>query len=257
MIGTIVNVVAVLAGSLAGMFFSRFLTDRIKQILMQALGLSVILIGISMAITTKNILIVIGSMVLGGILGEMLDIEAWLDRVGEGLKRKVRSKSGTFVNGFVTASLLFCVGAMAVVGSFEDGIRDNPSILYAKALLDGVASVAFASTLGVGVMFSALSILLYQGALTFLGIYVEKFLVGAVITELSATGGLLILGIGINLLTNGGDMIAAPKEKGDKSGAEKERVSVALPRVKIKTGNLLPALLFAVIIAAIVERISK
>lgn len=251
--GTIVNVIAVFLGSLAGIFFSWFVTPKIRRILIQGLGLAVILIGISMAIKTNNILIVAGSMILGGVLGEMIDIEALLDRFGEWLKSKFGSGSGTFVTGFVTASLVYCVGAMAVVGSLEEGINGNPSILYAKSLLDGVASVAFASTLGVGVIFAIIPVFVYQGAITLMGVYLKSILTDAVIAELTATGGLLILGIGLNLLfgglddVNGGETVETPI----KGGAE-----VSPKSFKIKVGNLLPALIFAVMLAFLVEYFS-
>jgi len=255
--GTIVNVIAVVAGSLVGLFFARFVTERIKLIIMQALGLSVMLIGISMALRTDNILIVTGSMVLGGILGEVLDIEGWLDRMGERLKKRVRSKSGTFVTGFVTASLVYCVGAMAVVGSLEEGIRNDPSILYAKSLLDGFASIVFASALGVGVIFSIIPVFIYQGALTFLGMFLERFLTDAVIAELSATGGLLILGIGINLIFSDNDTDTKPAPKVGDAGIDMSDLSdtegLGRASIKIKVGNLLPALIFSALIAIVVE----
>lgn len=258
--GTIVNVIAVVAGSLVGLFFARFVTMRIKRIIMQALGLSVMLIGVSMALRTNNILIVAGSMVLGGLLGEVLDIEGWLDRMGERLKKRVRSESGTFVTGFVTASLVYCVGAMAVVGSLEEGIRNDPSILYAKSLLDGFASIVFASALGVGVIFSVIPVFIYQGALTFLGMYLECFLTDAVIAELSATGGLLILGIGINLIFSDNDTDAKPAPKvGDQDvGMSNLSDTEGLGRkpIKVKVGNLLPALVFSALIALLVEAFS-
>ena len=186
--------------------------------------------------------------------------EVRLDRMGERLKKRFRSKSGTFVTGFVTASLVYCVGAMAVVGSLEEGIRNDPSILYAKSLLDGFASIAFASALGVGVIFSIIPIFVYQGALTFLGMYLERFLTDSVIAELSATGGLLILGIGINLIfsNNGGNAAPAPKD-GD-TDVEMSRLSdtegFGRAPIKIKVGNLLPALVFAALIALLVETFS-
>ena len=200
MIGTIVNVVAIVIGSLVGLFFARFFTERFRTVIMQGLALSIILIGMSMAVKTTNILIVIGSMVLGGATGELLRIEDRLESLGERLKRRFRSDSATFVTGFVTASLVYCVGAMAVVGSLDEGIRHDPHILLAKSLLDGVASIAFASTLGVGVIFSAISVFVYQGALTILGMLFGALLSETMIAELTASGGLLILGIGLNIL---------------------------------------------------------
>jgi len=255
--GTIVNVIAVVAGSLVGLFFARFVTERIREVIMQGLGLAVMLIGMTMAFQTNNILIVAGSMVLGGILGEVLDIEGWLDRMGERLKKRFRSESGTFVTGFVTASLVYCVGAMAVVGSLEEGIRNDPSILYAKSLLDGFASIAFASALGVGVIFSIIPIFVYQGALTLLGMYLEQFLTDAVIAELSATGGLLILGIGINLIFSDNETDSEPKPKITDGNVDMSKLSdtegLGRKSIKIKIGNLLPALIFAAVIAMVVE----
>ncbi|MBN1573248.1 MAG: DUF554 domain-containing protein [Deltaproteobacteria bacterium] len=242
--GTIVNVIAVVFGSLVGIFFSWFVTPKIRRILIQGLGLAVILIGVSMAIKTNNVLIVAGSMILGGVLGEVIDIEAVLDRFGEWLKSKFRSGSGTFVTGFVTASLVYCVGAMAVVGSLEEGINGDASILYTKSLLDGVASVAFASTLGIGVIFSIIPVFIYQGALTVMGIYLKNILTDPVIAELTSTGGLLILGIGLNLIFGGID------------DAGENEAAVSPQRVKIKVGNLLPALIFAVIISFLAEHFS-
>jgi len=255
--GTIVNVIAVVAGSLVGLFFARFVTERIRRIIMQGLGLAVMLVGITMALQTNNILIVVGGMVLGGILGEVLDIEGWLDRMGERLKKRFRSESGTFVTGFVTASLVYCVGAMAVVGSLEEGIRNDPSILYAKSMLDGFASIAFASALGVGVIFSVIPIFVYQGALTLLGMYLEQYLTDAVIAELSATGGLLILGIGLNLLFSGDDADPESSPKVVDGNVDMSNLTdtegLGRRSIKIKVGNLLPSLIFAALIAFLVD----
>jgi len=258
-IGTIVNVIAIVVGSLAGLFFARFFTERVRIVVMQGLALSIILIGLSMAVTTTNILIVIGSMVLGGATGELLRIEDRLDSLGQRLKKRFRSNSATFVTGFVTASLVYCVGAMAVVGSLDEGIRHDPHILFAKSLLDGVASIAFASTLGIGVIFSAITVFMYQGALTLLGMFFGALLSDTMVNELTAAGGLLILGIGLNILFAHGcapptDNIEVPKVK--RSGAHMLGVGPA-PAVSIKIGNLLPALFWAVLIAGIVEKIGK
>ncbi len=253
--GTLVNVAAVILGSFVGIFLSRFMTERIKEVIMQGLGLTVILIGISMALETQNVIIVAGSMILGGIVGEALNIEGRLDNLGENIKKKTKSKSGTFVTGFVTASLVFCVGAMAVVGSLNEGIRGDPYILYAKSLLDGVASVAFASTLGIGVAFSAITVFVYQGSLTLLGMYLERFLTDRVIAELTATGGLLILGIGINLIFGGNDIGSNPDKSSTEDG--KPINSTGRKILKIKVGNLLPALVFAVLITLFLETFFK
>ncbi len=216
--GTLVNTAAVVAGSLAGAVIGKRLPDRIKTIVMQALGLSVVLIGLQMALSGTRPLLVIGSLLAGAVTGEIMNIEGAVAAVGEWLKRRFRSGSSTFVQGFVTASILYCTGAMVIVGSIRDGIAGDPSILYIKSLLDGVASVAFASSLGMGVAFSALSVLVVQGSITLLASQLVFLQEPGVIEAVTATGGLLILGIGINIL-----------------------------EIKqIRVGNLVPALAYAV-----------
>jgi len=219
--GTFVNTGAVVAGSLLGVMIGKRLPDRIKTIVMQALGLSVILIGLQMALSGTRPLLAIGSILLGAVTGELLDIEGRIAAIGEWLKRRFRSESSTFVQGFVTASVLYCTGAMVIVGSIRDGTVGDPSILYVKSLLDGVASIAFASSLGLGVAFSALSVFAVQGAITLLASQLIFLQNPGVIESVTATGGLLILGIGINIL-----------------------------EIKqIRVGNLVPALVYAAIAA--------
>lgn len=221
MTGTLVNTGAVVAGSLLGVMIGKRLPDRVKTIVMQALGLSVILIGLQMALSGTRPLLVIGSLLLGAVTGELMDIEGRIAVVGEWLKRRFRSESSTFVQGFVTASILYCTGAMVIVGSIRDGTVGDPSILYIKSLLDGVASIAFASSLGVGVAFSALSVFAIQGAITLLASKLSFLQGPGVIEAVTATGGLLILGIGINIL-----------------------------EIKqIRVGNLVPALVYAILAA--------
>jgi uncharacterized membrane protein YqgA involved in biofilm formation len=217
--GTLVNTGAVVAGSLLGVVIGKRLPDRIKTIVMQALGLSVILIGLQMALSGTRPLFVIGSLLLGAITGELLDIEGRIAAMGEWLKRRFRSESPTFVQGFVTASVLYCTGAMVIVGAIRDGTVGDPSILYIKSLLDGVASIAFASSLGSGVAFSALSVFVIQGSITLLASKLAFLQGPGVIEAVTATGGLLILGIGINIL-----------------------------EIKqIRVGNLVPALAYAIL----------
>lgn len=221
MTGTLVNTGAVVAGSLLGVMIGKRLPDRVKTIVMQALGLSVILIGLQMALSGTRPLLVIGSLLLGAVTGELMDIEGRIAAIGEWLKRHFRSESSTFVQGFVTASVLYCTGAMVIVGSIRDGTVGDPSILYIKSLLDGVASIAFASSLGVGVAFSALSVFAIQGAITLLASKLAFLQGPGVIEAVTATGGLLILGIGINIL-----------------------------EIKqIRVGNLVPALVYAILAA--------
>lgn len=221
MIGTIVNTATVIAGSSIGLLIGARFSERINTIVMHALGLSTLLIGFQMAFKTDNILLIIGSLALGGIIGELIKLEDALENLGEFIKRKVKSQSGNFVLGFVTASLVFCIGPMTVVGSIQDGVSGDASVLYAKSLLDGFASVVFASSLGAGVIFSALTVLIFQGVLTILGSKLSFLMKPQILNELIATGGLIIVGIGIYLL--------------------------GIKRIKV--GNFLPALVIAVILA--------
>ncbi|MEK6718586.1 MAG: DUF554 domain-containing protein, partial [candidate division NC10 bacterium] len=198
--GTLVNVVAVLFGSGIGLAVGNRLPERLQRIITTGLGLSTLLIGMQMALKVQNMLVLIASMVIGGVVGELLGFEAGLERAGEWLKSRAHSSSGTFVTGFVTASLVFCVGPMTIVGSIQEGMSGNPEIIYTKSMLDGAASVAFASSLGIGVSFAAVTVLVLQGALTLLGAQLAFLLRAEILNELTATGGLLILAIGLLLL---------------------------------------------------------
>ena len=219
MIGTLVNTGAVVVGSAIGLAAGARLPGHIKTILMQALGLAVVVIGLRMALKADHALLAIACLLLGGVTGELLRIEQRLDGLAETLRQKLRSSSERFVEGFVTATLLYLTGAMTIVGSIQDGTVGDPSVLLIKSLLDGVASVALASSLGIGVMFSALPVLVVQGGITLLAGYLAFLSQPAVLDAVNATGGLLILGIGINLLEIG----------------------------RIHVGNLLPALLYAIV----------
>jgi uncharacterized membrane protein YqgA involved in biofilm formation len=218
-----VNVVAVVVGSGIGLAIGNRLSERLQQIITTGLGLSTLLIGVQMALKVGNVLVVIASMVIGGVVGELLGIEAGLERAGEWLKGRTRSRSGTFVAGYVTASLVFCVGPMTLLGSIQEGLTGNPDIIYTKSMLDGAASVAFASSLGIGVSFAAVTVLVFQGALTLLGAQLAFLLRPEILNELTATGGLLILGIALLLL-------------------DVKRIRVA---------NLLPALVIVVLLTAL------
>ena len=220
--GTLVNVVAVLVGSGIGLAIGNRLSERLQRIIMTGLGLSTLLIGVQMALKVQNVLVVIASMVIGGVMGELLGIESGLEHAGEWLKARARSRSGTFVAGYVTASLVFCVGPMTLLGSIQEGLTGNPEIIYTKSMLDGAASVAFASSLGIGVSFAAVTVLVFQGALTLLGAQLAFLLRPEILNELTATGGLLILAIGLLLL-------------------DVKRIRVA---------NLLPALVVVVLLTA-------
>jgi uncharacterized protein len=223
--GTIVNVVAIFLGCSVGLILKSKFPEKIEKIIMQALGLASLLIGMQMAIKADNILLVIFSLVIGGVIGEIIDIEAGLERFGERIKRKFKSNntSERFVEGFLTASLLYCVGSMAIMGAIKEGLSGDPDILYAKSLLDGVTSIAFTAAMGIGVLFSAIPVFLYQGGITLLARTIKDFLSPEIINEMTVVGGILIWGIGFGLL-----------------GIK-----------KIKVGNLLPAILVAAFLAAI------
>ncbi|HQP30410.1 MAG TPA: DUF554 domain-containing protein [Deltaproteobacteria bacterium] len=217
--GTLVNASTILVGSLIGMGAGRLLSQGIRTILMQALGLAVMVIGIKMALSGENAIAAVGCLLLGGLTGELLRIEDGIEYIGTRLKDRFHSESATFVEGFVSATILYLTGAMTIVGSIQDGTVGDATTLYLKALLDGFASVVLASSLGVGVAFSALSVLVVQGGLTLLAGALTFLKEPAVLTSLTATGGMIILGIGINLLE--------------------------IKRLKV--GNLVPALVYAII----------
>lgn len=199
-IGTLTNVATIITGGIVGMLLGRHFKDNIREIVFQGLGLAVMLIGIQMALKGQHPLILIFSILIGGVAGELLKLEDIFAGLGDQLKKRVKSRSALFTDGFVTASLLYCVGSMAIVGSFDEGLRGDPSILLTKSILDGFASIALASTYGVGVLFSALPVFLYQYGLTLFASLFKDIFSTVLINELTAVGGLLIIGIGINLL---------------------------------------------------------
>ena len=219
MLGTLVNTGAIVLGSTVGLTAGAYLPESIKHTLLQALGLAVVAVGLDMALAKPNFLLAVGCLLIGGVTGELLAIERRLENLGDWLKNHLRSTSGNFVEGFVSATLLYLTGAMMIVGSIQDGTLGDPSVLLLKSLLDGVASVALASSLGVGVIFSAVPVFLVQGGITLLATHLVFLSEPAVLEAINTTGGLLILGLGINLLELG----------------------------RIATGNLLPALGYAIL----------
>lgn len=222
-VGTLVNVAAIIIGSLLGMILHDRLPLRVKSIVFQGLGLCVLVVGMQMALTMSEPLIVIFSVLLGGITGAAIRLEQGFARLGDWLKSRVKSKNTSFTEGMITASLIYCIGSMAILGSFDEGLRGDPTILFTKSMLDGFASIALAATYGVGVLFSAIPVFIYQFSLTLLAASAQDFFTAAMIAQLTATGGVLILGIGINLLE----------------------------LKQIPLSNLLPALIFAVLFSAI------
>ncbi|MEM1607592.1 MAG: DUF554 domain-containing protein [Candidatus Bathyarchaeia archaeon] len=198
--GTLVNAVSVVIGSLIGIFLRGRFPERIKSIVFQGIGLATLFIGFQMALKTGNLIVLFFSMLIGAVIGEFLNIEGRIEGFGNLVKSKFSSGEDKFVEGFITAFLIFCMGSMTIVGSIEDGLNGNPSILYAKSMLDGFASISLASVLGVGVLFSAIPLLLYQGGITMLASLSKAFFTEAVVNELSAAGGIILIGLGINLL---------------------------------------------------------
>ena len=197
--GTLVNVVAIIVGCVIGRSLGHLLSDRVRNTLMCALGLAVLLIGLQLALQSQQPMIPIGSLILGGLVGELARLEHRLELFGQLLQKRF-SGSGRIAEGFVTASLLYCVGAMAIMGAIQDGFGEKPSILYAKAALDGIASVALTSTLGIGVVFSIIPLFVYQGGLTLLAGLAKTVLTNPVMTEMNSVGGLLIVAISFDLL---------------------------------------------------------
>lgn len=224
MLGTFVNFLAVLIGGTLGSILKEGIKDNYKDIVMQAIPLAVIFVGISGALKgllspgAEPLLFII-SLVIGGLIGEALGIERRLENFGEMIQKRFIKGESSFAEGFVSASLIFCVGSMAILGSLDSGIRNNHDILYAKSMLDGTFSLIYAATLGIGVAFSAIPVFVYQGTITVLAKYIAPYLSADMIREISIVGGILIFCIGISMLNI----------------------------KKIKTGNLLPAMIVPVI----------
>ena len=203
MLGTIVNTIAVIIGAVIGMFLKKGIPQRLSDTMMKGLGLCTLFLGISGSLDGQNSLILIISIVVGALIGEGIDLDAKLNQVGNWLENRFKSKDGSKVSvaeGFVSASLLFCVGAMTIVGSLQSGLQGNHEMLFNKSMLDFVAAIIFASTMGVGVMLSAAFVFVYQGAITLLAQWVAPVLSDVVIAEMNCAGSVIIIGIALNLL---------------------------------------------------------
>ena len=248
-LGTLINVGAVIAGSLVGLFFHSRLPKRFTTVAFQGIGLFTLFIGFTMAAKTRSLLVLVFSIVLGAATGELLDIERLLNRFGEWLRKKLEKKTergmegresnpdsplptpehSRFSEGLVTAFLLFCMGSMTVLGAIEEGLGGRPNLLVAKSVLDGFASLALAASLGVGVLFSVIPLLVYQGGLTLLAGSLQAVMSDVVVNEISAAGGLILVGLGTTIL-----------------------------EIKqLKVLNMLPALAFAGVLAAAFLRVSS
>ena len=207
MLGTIVNSLAIIGGCLVGLIVKGRLTEKVSTTIMNGLALCVLYIGISGALKGQDTLQIIICIAIGALVGEMIDFDKRLNDLGDMIEKKINNKKKnnssekiSISEGFVTSSLLFCVGAMAVVGSLESGLRGDHSTLFAKSILDGVSSIIFSSSLGIGVMLSSLAILIYQGSITLLAGGLSTVLTETVISNMSAVGSLLIVGLGFNML---------------------------------------------------------
>lgn len=240
MTGTIINIIAVLIGGALGIIFGSRLPERIRQTVIAGLGLFTAAIGIQMFLRTANPIIVLGSLLIGGLLGEWWKIEDRLINLGGFLERKftkvepepsgnpvaVNTQGSRFIRGFLTASLVFCVGPMTILGSIQDGLTGDYNLLAIKSVLDGFAALAFASTLGVGVLFSTLVILVYQGGLSLLAAQAQALITQPMMAEMTAVGGILLIGLAISSL---------------------------LELKPIRVGNFLPSLVIAPLIVAILN----
>lgn len=219
MIGVFVNVATVLLGSTVGMIFKKGISKRFSDAVMIGIGLCTVCIGVSGMLRGENILVAIISMVLGAIFGTWIDFDKRINQVGNFIQKKFKKEGEkvTVAEGFVTASLLFCIGAMTIVGSLESGLKGDNSMIFTKSLLDLFSSAMLAASLGIGVVFSAVFVLIFQGGLVLLSGLLQPILNDAAIAELTCVGSLMILALGLNLLGI----------------------------TKIKVANFFPALIFA------------
>jgi uncharacterized protein len=227
MLGTIINVAAVIAGSSIGLLLKTRLPEKITAIVFQGIGLVTLFFGVAMSLRSQNWVILILSVVSGAIVGQLLNLDERMNRAGETLKKSLKITNKRFTEGMVTAFLLFCMGSLTVLGAMEEGMNQNPELLLAKSVMDGFSSIALAAAMGVGVMFSVIPLLLYQGGITLFAGSLQNVLSEPLIMEITAAGGIILLGMGINILEI----------------------------KKIQVLNLLPALLMAVVFYYLVNLI--
>lgn len=230
MVAVFINVISVIIGALIGVVFKKKLSQKYEKSVFISAGIISLSIGISMVLVTNHILLFAISLMLGGIIGTFLNIEDNIEKFGESLKKCFAPKdnSGNFAMGFLTASMLFCFGSMSIIGSFQAGTKGAYDLIYTKSVMDGFVAIFMTGVYGIGVAFSALTILVYQGILTLLSIWIEPYVSETMLEEVTAIGGSMIIMIGINLLKI----------------------------TKIKIGNFLPALIFAVIFTLLIPYIS-
>jgi uncharacterized membrane protein YqgA involved in biofilm formation len=200
MFGTIVNVITIIIGTSIGVLFKRKLPEKIIHIIFQALGLFTLFFGIAMSLKSENYLVIIFSLALGAIIGQLIDIEKYITKLSEKIKKRAKVDSSTFNEGLITAFLLFCTGPMTILGAIDEGLRSNSELLLTKAVLDGFASIALASALGIGVGVAIIPLFIYQSSITLAAIFLGNFLPENLIIEISAIGGILLIGMAINML---------------------------------------------------------
>lgn len=228
MLGTLFNVATILLGSLLGLFIRNSLPERFVKIVFQSLGLFTLFLGFSMCLKTDNqFMLLVFSLIIGSILGEMLRLEARFEQMSDWLKHKIKSKNEKFTEGLLTSFILFCIGPMAILGSIQEGLGESSDLLYTKSVMDGFSSIALSSAMGIGVLFSIIPLFFFQGGITVLASYISNFLNEAMINELTAVGGILLLGLALNILE----------------------------LKKIKVLNMLPSLVVVIVLYLVFERL--
>ena len=198
--GSIFNSLTVLIGSSLGLLLGKFIPEKLQENIFNCLGLFTMYVGINMMLGMKHSIAVLLSLVLGTVTGELMGIEDKLNSLGDTIKAKLHAENSRFTEGFVTATLLFCVGSMAIIGAFNDGLRHDPELLMTKGVMDGIAATLFAGSLGLGVLMSVVPLFIYQGTLTLLAVWAEPFITADMFANISGIGGLMILAIGLNML---------------------------------------------------------
>ena len=198
--GTVFNSLTVLLGSSLGLLLGKFIPEKLQSNIFNCLGLFTMYVGINMMLGMKHSIAVLLSLVLGTVTGELMGIEDKLNSLGDTIKAKLHAENSRFTEGFVTATLLFCVGSMAIIGAFNDGLRHDPELLMTKGVMDGIAATLFAGSLGLGVLMSVVPLFIYQGTLTLLAVWAEPFITADMFANISGIGGLMILAIGLNML---------------------------------------------------------
>lgn len=233
MIGTLINFGAILAGSLLGLLLGAKIPERVRQTVLYAMGFFVLALGIQMFLKTSNSIVVLASLVIGALLGEWWRIEEGLEKLGGWLESRLTGKNhlgrqSGFIQGFLTTTLLYCIGPMAILGAIQDGLTGDYSILAAKSILDGFASIAFSSTYGIGVLFSSVPLLIYQSGISLAAVQIQPLVIPLMMAEMTAVGGVLLIGLAICTM---------------------------LKMCMIKVGNLLPALVIAPLLVALLIRV--